>query len=154
MLLKVFLPDGFSQPNWYRILNNWPGLFSFELFSLFSPWCCWSGHQMNCYSFDSAFLICCFLPFLSIPSFSTMQNCIPASWRGMFYHSVPSFSVIQWLDTSKDNFTEQYWNVKGVFLLPATYFTCTIQKDGLKLFIYILMSLCSDVQVEQRVAVN
>lgn len=94
MLLKVFLPNGFSQPSWYRILNNWPGLFSFALFSFFSPWCCLSGRQMNCYSYDSAFLICCFLPFLSVPSFSTMQNCISASWRGMFYYSVPSFSVI------------------------------------------------------------
>lgn len=136
MPLKMILPDVFSQPSWYRILNNWPGLFSFELFSFFSPWLCWWKCQMNCSSCDSAFLSCCFLAFLYTPSFSTMQNCIPASWKGMFAHSVPSLCVIQWLDASKDNFTQQYGNVKGVFLLPVTQSTCTIQKDALNLFLY------------------
>lgn len=153
MLLSVIWPDVFSQAGWCRVLNNWSGLFSFELFAFFSLWLCWSRCQIHCYSYDTAFVICCFLPFLYIPSFSTVQNCIPAIWKGMFPHSVPSFSLIQWLDASKDNYTQQYCHVK-VFLLSETDFTYTIQKGSLKFFIYILMYLCSDFKVEQRMAVN
>lgn len=122
--LKLKVPNMFSQPSWHRIPNYLTGLFAwFEPLSL-SPWLHWSGCYRNCYLYDSDFLICCFLPFLSfhldrteLDTSGPQLQCDPVIkcfWR--------------WFQTVAFKCES--------FLLPATPFYCTVENNGLKLLIF------------------